>query len=546
MSYIRANYSQYMRFLICLSIVFIFSQQTQLFGQVDSTNLPLFIIDTKGVSIVDEPKIDAELKIIYHQNKYNHPGDTANIYNGNIGIEIRGRYSASLPQKPYGLETRDSIGENLNVSLFHMPKENDWILLANYNDKTFLRNALAFEIFRKMGHFAPRTQFCELIVNNAYQGIYVFTEKIKRDKNRVNISRLNADTNSGDDLTGGYIIKVDYYDESNSWKSRYHPMGQPDKNVYFVYYYPKPKDITSNQLSYIKGFIDDFETTLYSPNTDDRQKTLSDYMDINSFIDYFLVNELARNVDGYKKSSYFHKDKDSNGGLLYAGPVWDFDWAWKNINECYFGATDGSGWAYLVHNCDPWPVPPSWMARLLQSHEFTQQVNERYFELRNSYLSEEFLFDYIDSVAFVLDEAQIRHYQKWPILGINVGTPETDEQPSTYAGEIEKFKVWISKRLHWLDVNMPAFVVTGIDKPETKSPYLLYPNPATSQLTFKSAQPIKTFTIYSASGKLIKSVKSHDTLSIQMDIEKLSPGFYMVISAFTDDSQWIGKFVKEK
>jgi hypothetical protein len=217
---------------ICLLFLFTFCQQTQLFGQVDSTNLPLFIIDTKGVYIVDEPKIMAELKIIYHQSKYNHPKDTANIYHGNIGIEIRGRYSASLPQKPYGLETRDSLGENLNVPLFHMPEENDWILLANYNDKTFLRNTLACEIFRKMGHYAPRTQFSEVIVNNIYQGIYVFTEKIKRDENRINISKLNADENSGDDLTGGYIIKVDYYDDSNSWLSRFPPIGQPDKKVH--------------------------------------------------------------------------------------------------------------------------------------------------------------------------------------------------------------------------------------------------------------------------------------------------------------------------
>lgn len=534
-----------MRVTICLSFLFAFGLQAQVFGQIDSTNLPLFIINTKGVYIVDEPKISAELKIIYNKSKYNHSTDSANIYHGNIGIEIRGRYSASLPQKPYGLETRNQLGENLNVPLFHMPEENDWILLANYNDKTFLRNTLAFEIFRKMGHYAPRTQFCELIVNDSYQGIYVFTEKIKRDKNRINISKLNADENSGDDLTGGYIIKVDYFDDSNSWMSRFHPIGQADKNVHFVYYYPKPEDITSNQLVYIKNFINEFETTLYSPNTYDQQQTLSDYIDINSFIDYFLVNELARNVDGYKKSSYFHKDKDSKGGLLHAGPVWDFDWAFKNINECYFGATDGSGWAYRIHDCNPWPVPPSWMVRLLQSQDFAKKVNERYFALRSSYLSEEFIFDYIDSAAFVLDEAQTRHYQKWQILGLNVGTPETDAQPSTYAGEIDKFKLWISKRLHWLDANMPAFIVTGIDLPEIENSSLLYPNPATSQLTFQSGKRIKTFTVSSPNGMLLKSVIYHDALSITMDLDDLSPGLYLVRSIFEDGSQWLGKFVKE-
>jgi len=146
----------------CLTLFITLSQQIALFGQIDSTNIPLFIIDTKGSPIFDEPKTKAELKIIYNENKHNKPSDTANIYHGNIGIEIRGKYSATLPQKPYGLETRDSLGENLNIPLFHMPAENDWILLANYNDKTFMRNTLSFELYRKMGHYAPRTQFAKL------------------------------------------------------------------------------------------------------------------------------------------------------------------------------------------------------------------------------------------------------------------------------------------------------------------------------------------------------------------------------------------------
>lgn len=113
------------------------------------------------------------MKLIFNGNGVvNKPTDPGNIYDGNIGIEIRGAYSASLPQKPYGIETRDASGNNHNVSLLGMPEENDWILLANYNDKTFMRNMLAFELFRKMGHYAPRTRMVEVIVNNIYQGVY--------------------------------------------------------------------------------------------------------------------------------------------------------------------------------------------------------------------------------------------------------------------------------------------------------------------------------------------------------------------------------------
>jgi CotH kinase protein len=147
-----------------------------------SSNLPIVVINTKpGEKIVDAPKITADMKIIYHGNGIrNFSSDSGNVYTGKIGIEIRGAYSASFPQKPYGLETRDNTGNKLNVSLLGMPSENDWVLLANYNDKTFLRNVLAFDIFNKMGNYSTRMRFCEVVLNNEYQGIYLLGEKIKR------------------------------------------------------------------------------------------------------------------------------------------------------------------------------------------------------------------------------------------------------------------------------------------------------------------------------------------------------------------------------
>lgn len=125
---------------------------------IDSSNLPLVVINTNGKTIIDASKITATMKIISNgAGQLNKPSDLGNIYIGYVGIEIRGAWSSTLPQKPYGFETRDASGANLNVSLFGMPPENDWILLANYNDKTFMRNTLAYDLFRKMGHYAPRT-----------------------------------------------------------------------------------------------------------------------------------------------------------------------------------------------------------------------------------------------------------------------------------------------------------------------------------------------------------------------------------------------------
>ncbi len=531
-------FKQFIVFILSLFI----APKNLLFAQQDSTNLPLFIISTSGQYIPDEPKINADMKIIYNPGHYSQRSDSGNIYTGKIGIEIRGRYSATLPQKPYGIETRDSNGENLNIPLFHMPAENDWILLANYNDKTFLRNSLTFELFRKMGHYAPRTQFCEVIIDDIYQGIYVFTEKIKRDKNRVDIATLNPEETSGDDVTGGYIFKIDYYNEYDSWQSDFPPLGQPDKTVHFVYEYPDIDEIHPEQKSYIRNYVNDFETFLYSGNYS--LEKASQYIDIESFIDYFILNEVARNVDAYKKSSFFYKDKDSDGGLIHMGPVWDFDWAWKNINECFFGAKDGSGWAYKVHDCNIWPVPPSWMNRLIGDASFAEMVRQRYFSLRESYLSEDYLFNYIDSAATVLNEAQVRHFSRWRILGINVGAPETDEQPTSFAGEIDKFKHWISTRLNWLDNNMPGIVVTHVSPTFTDDPCRIFPNPVKSEITITASQPIQSLEIRTLeSSKMIYLNDIHLRQKI-FPVSDFPGGVYILKAIFEDGSCWIDKFVK--
>jgi hypothetical protein len=524
-------------------LLFIILMDIPLFAQLDSTNLPLFVINTNGQSIPDEPKIDANLKIIYNPGSLSQPWDTGNIYTGKIGIEIRGRYSASLPQKPYGIETRDSTGENLNVPLFHMPAENDWILLANYNDKTFMRNSLTFELFRKMGHYAPRTQFCEVIIYGIYQGIYVFTEKIKRDKNRVDIATLSPAENTGDDVTGGYIFKIDYYSEYDSWESNFPPLGHPDKTVHFVYEYPDIDEISAEQKIYIQNHINDFEKFLYSGNyTLDKA---SQYIDIGSFIDYFILNEVARNVDAYKKSSFFYKERDSDGGLIHMGPVWDFDWAWKNINECFFGAQDGSGWAYKVHDCNVWPVPPSWMNRLIGDVAFAQLVRDRYFALRESYLSENHIFNYIDSVAQVLIEAQGRHFTRWRILGINVGAPETDEQPTTFDGEMEKFKHWISTRLSWLDNNIPGIVVTDLPEHAYEGPITIFPNPASTNIHIAArGGSIQFLSIYTPTISQIWSLTGDSSTQKMIDISDFPPGVYILTAILEDGTFWTDKFVK--
>ncbi len=511
-----------------------------------SSNLPVVIIATKdGESIPDEPKITADMKIIWNgEGNRNNLTDPGNIYSGKVGIEIRGRYSATLPQKPYGFETRDSAGNNNNVPLLGMPVENDWVLTANYNDKTFLRSFLAFDIFRKMGHYATRSRYCEVVLNDDYQGIYLLGEKIKQDDNRVHIAKLKPDENSGDDLTGGYIFKNDYYTSSDSWVSNYSPLNKPGSDVYFVYYDPKPDVMSATQKKYLKDYVDAFESNLYGSDFKNNSTGYRAYLDVGSFVDYFILGEVARNVDAYKKSRFYFKDKNSNSRLIHSGPPWDYDWAWKDITEdcIQFDQTDGSGWAYKVNECDNWPVAPSWEVRLLQDDNFANRIHDRYFELRLDVLSQSHLFNVIDSVAALIDEAQQRHYNKWKILGINVGTPEYGDQPLTYAGEIEKFKCWITRRLNWLDANMLGKSSEGGN--EYHAILRIFPNPASEHLTIESDTIITRIEIFNIMGSEVMVNATRIYYSTSFDISGLVPGLYFIKLHFSDGEILTRQFLK--
>ena len=513
------------------------------FGGFTSTTLPLILINTYGLSIPDEPKIKAEMKIINNgTGQVNTPLDVPTDYNGIVGIEIRGGFSMTFPQKSFGIETRDEQGENNNVSLLGMPAENDWALITNYNEKSFVRTTLAFDLFREMGHYTPRARLCEVLVNSVYQGIYVFTEKIKRDNNRVDIATLNPDENTGDDLTGGYIIKIDYYDQYNSWQSQHHPIGYPQKEVCFVHYYPKPEEITQEQRYYIQGFFDDLEDALYSNDFDDPLTGYRAYIDVPSFIDYFILSEVSRNVDGYKKSRYWYKDRNSNGGLLKAGPVWDFDWAWKNIQECFFANTDGSGWGYRTNDCDNWPIAPGWYVKLLQDAFFTNRLIERYSELRAGILDLNKINAYIDSVEMQVEEAQERHFELWPIES-DYRAPEVDPPSMSYDQELTKLKEWIRVRLAWLDENIPLLAKEIRDNSNQPVSCRVFPNPSSGLVTVEANESINQILVYNGFGQIVYRSETEIGRSPDIQLSGLASGVYFMKVLFDDQKYDVQKII---
>jgi len=499
-----------------------------------SSNLPIIIINTNGLTIVDEPKIVADMGIIYNGvGVRNNLTDSFNNYNGKIGIEYRGSSSQWMPQKPYGIRTQDLQGLALNVSLLGMPADNDWALYAPYDDKTCIRNILTFKIGRELGQWAPRTVLCELVVNGSYEGIYVLMEKVKKGNNRVNISKLDLDDNAGDSLTGGYIIKVDKTTGNfgGSFPSAYY------NNYNYQYHYPDGSDMTVQQKVYIKQFVDSFENAMYGVNFADTLVGYKKYIKVGSFIDFMIVNEISRNVDGYRISSYLHKDKYSKGGNLVAGPLWDFNLAWWNADYCRGFMVDGWMYDFNAYCGGGLDVPAFW-PKLMTDSNYNNRLRCRWDWLRTKTLDLNYLDTYIDSLGNYLNEAQQRHFQRWPIIGIYTW-PNPSPIPTSYQGELDALKTWNHNRFPWLDDNWPGTCYSvGLDGEgkTLESSLSVYPNPASSNISmnyFLSAKSRVTIQLVNSLGETIRTIDLGEQQpgSYQKSIDgmdKISNGVYLL------------------
>ena len=414
-----------------------------------SSNLPIVVIDTGGRSIPDEPKIDAWMGVIDNgPGRRNRLGDPFDGSEGPIAIEIRGSTSQNFPKKSYALETRQADGENRNVSLLGLPPENDWILYGPYSDKSLLRNALVYWMARRMGAYASRSRFCEVVIDGDYRGVYVLLEKIKRDGDRVGIARLDPDEVDGDDVTGGYIIRIDRYIDGvdRGWYTAYAFRGN---RPFYQYYYPTADNIKPEQEAYIRAYTDSLEAALARSRGD-----YGRFLDLASFADNLIVNEAVKNVDAYRLSQFMHKDRDSAGGKLTMGPVWDFNIALGNVNYNVHPRLDvqpPSTHLLQIDNGNTWrsTVFWFWWRRLLQDEAFFDTLAERWHTHRNGALRGDELEVHIDSLAAILQEAQARNFERWPILGQYVWPNHFIGQ--THAEEVAYVKQWLGERLAWLD-----------------------------------------------------------------------------------------------
>ena len=485
------------------------------------SNLPILRINTKSRIIQDEPKIPVVMELFDSgTGQLNQVSSTPTI-STIAGIEFRGSTSQAdfifLPgyvKKPYGIEIwTDSTGVTAKkMSLVQMPEETDWVLNASYNDRSFMRDFLAQMIAGRLGVLNSKTKFVELIINDEYRGVYILMEKIKQGKNRVPISDLYPTENAGDDVTGGYLLKIDKSSGSPSanFKSNYTSGILGTQKCEFQIEYPKYGIITQQQFIYIRDYIQTWERKLMTEDMNDSKASFREMMDMPSFVNYFILNETVRNVDGYRLSSYLYKDKESLGGKIKMGPAWDFNIAFGNAD--YLNGWTTNGFVYnAIGSLEPtnyWQVP-FWWNKLVQDASFRKAVATRWKEVRKTFLNTNSLFASIDSAQVVLKEPLIRNFQKFPLMGRKIW-------PNYYVGstlsdEVNWLKNWIQGRLTWLDAQLAIYDNPILGNEQVELPSLVYPNPSKGLFTWRftlSKSAEVNYQVLDLQGRVLISSKS--------------------------------------
>lgn len=444
-----------------------FISSSNIFSQTfTDSNLPIVLIDTDidvntglPVEIQDDPRVLANMKIIYHKdgsrNYITDKNTTEHLnYNGRIDIEFRGSSSQSLPKKPYGLTTlKEDNDSNNNVSLLGMPSENDWILNSLAFDPSLIRDYISYDISRQMGNYASRTVYCEVVINGEYVGLYMLQEKLKADSNRINVLKIEDTDNTFPNLTGGYITKAD---KTTGGDPVAFTMSSYSWETSFIHDLPKPENVTKEQNDYIFSVFTALKLAARNNNLD-LASGITSIIDMPTFVDFMLCNELGSNPDAYQFSTYFHKDRN---GKLRAGPIWDFNLTYGNdLFEWEFDRSHYDVWQFKDGGNDG----PKFWTDLFNNPTYKCYLSRRWNELiqEGKPMNYNYLSTFIDNTIAKIAEASVREEEKWGrVPDLNL--------------EITNLKLWLSQRIAWMtnnigsydncsSITIPSLVITKIN-----------------------------------------------------------------------------------
>lgn len=370
-------------------------------------------------------------------------------------LEIRGRGNStwSWDKKPYRLKLTNS------TSLLGMPASKHWVLLANYADKTLIRNDVAFMFSRSLGmEYTPRAQHVEVILNGAYQGVYQLVEHIRVAKDRVNIPEMKVTDIDAEKITGGYLMEFDFryskeYCIGNTWESfcvngenlnRQKDFCIDSSHGMRPLCLQSPETLLdpawSAQREYIEKYLADTEAALFGVDFTDESKGYAAYLDVDSLINYYIINELFKNVDGMEASAFVYKKRN---GKLFFGPIWDFDLAFGNAG--YNGVDKTYGWHIRS---------APWLKRLFTDPAFGAKVKARWKTLKEEGKFE-LMFIYAEARATWLEQQQVKNYSIWSVTdfaswimhGSHGGT-------GSYEAEVKEMIRWQRERYQWMDAQL--------------------------------------------------------------------------------------------
>ena len=361
-----------------------------------------------------------------------------------IGIHVRGESSRRFPKKQYALELRaDDEDADRGQPLLGLPANSDWVLSDPVTyDRALIRNALAFALSNRIGRYAPRTRFAEVFMVNdrgdvrdeSFLGFYTLIEKITRDPQRVNVSRLPASAATAPAMTGGFILRID------KGEADFAAVG---KRVQFVY--PDAEDMWRPerlpQFDFIRTFIEDFGQAASAANFKHPStgQPYSEFIDVDSWIDHHIINALAKNVDGMRYSSYFYKER---GGRLVAGPLWDFDRSFGTPQDPR--ATEPEEWKQTWSDGSDY-FNEGWWRLLFRDPVFRSRYRDRFKALLNGEFSTSSLERTIDAMVAQVGDAASRNFTRWP---------QSQPLDNSYAAEIALMKDFLRRRSAWIKTQL--------------------------------------------------------------------------------------------
>ena len=397
-----------------------------------SSNLPIFKIDVPSGYIPDQPKVPGTFKVVDQAGGNNLFNATVFSVQSNLLIERQGFTSAGGDKPNYDFQLQASTAVDTAIALLGLPAESDWIIKSCYTDEYFMKDPLTFELSRRMGYYAPRTKYIELMINDVYQGVYILEEKVKRDANRVNIAKLKPTDTSGVELTGGYIFEINPNGDPAAWYSNYPGYQGPvlTSPYEFKLVYPHQNTIPPVQLNYLHAYVDSFEDALHGPSFQDPVIGWRNYASENSFINFLIVSEYSTNYDTYGRSTYLYKEKSTDGNKIHIGPPWDADRGYES----------DTGWVHIITH-GYW-IFPFWWQRLRTDSVFNHKLACRFTTLRNTVLTDAACIQFIDSNQLYIQDAVQRNVNRW----------------QNYEEDIQWLKTNITNRLAWMQAQLGGTV----------------------------------------------------------------------------------------